>query len=121
MSEENKDSTGPQPGPAPAPMAINGRVITETYKEDRGLKATVSNGFAMVQQKVQVVGLTVLADAIVPDGTKNGQYIRKGDVAYIKEAALQSAPWAKASFTADVIDGAFMIVDAGHIEFVVRK
>lgn len=116
MSENEKDTTGPQPGPKPAPMAVNGKVIVETYKEDRGLKATVSNGFAMVQQKVQVVGLKALADARVGD-----TYIHRGDTVYIKEGSLQSAPWAKASFTSDVIEGQFMIVTAEHIEFVDRK
>jgi hypothetical protein len=94
------------------------KFVLETYKEDRALKATVQNGFAMVSQKVQVKGLRLLADTII---TSNGQKINyvRGEIAYIKEASLQSQPWAKASFTSDAIEGEFMIVDAAHVEFVV--
>jgi hypothetical protein len=107
------------PGPKPAPHSMNGRFILEAYKEDRALKATVVNGFAMVQQKVTLKGLTVLADVY---STINGQPLaRKGDKAYIREASLQSQPFAKATFTSDAIEGEFMIVDISHIEFVDHK
>lgn len=115
-SESEKDVCCAQPGPKAPPHAMNGRFILETYKEDRALKATVTNGFAMVQQKVSLKGLTVLADVTSP---VTGQYLaRKGDKAFVREASLQSQPWAKASFTSDAIEGEFMIVDMSHIEFV---
>lgn len=96
------------------------KFIVETYKEDRALKATVSNGFAMVSQKVQVKGLKLLADTIL---MVNGIHMTypAGSSVYIKEASLQSAPWAKQSFTSDAIEGEFMIVDQAHIEFVETK
>lgn len=101
--------------PKLAPRSLNGRFIVESYKEDRGLKATVTNGFAMVQQKVSLKGLKLLADA----QNTSGQYIaRKGDMVYIRESLLQAQPWAKATFTSDAIDGEFMIVDQTYIEFV---
>lgn len=107
------------PGPKAPAHSMNGRFILETYKEDRALKATVSNGFAMVQQKVSLKGLTVLADVFSP---VNGQPLaRKGDKAFIREASLQSQPWAKASFTSDAIEGEFMIVEMTYIEFVDHK
>lgn len=97
-------------------QSIN-KFIVETYKEDRALKATVTNGFAMVSQKVQVKGLRLLADAII---AVNGceTLFMEGSTVYIKEASLQSQPWAKASFTSDAIQGEFMIVDMAHVEFV---
>lgn len=114
--KEEKDNTGPQPGPKPAPRSPNGRYILESYKEDRALKATVSNGFAMVSQKVSLKGLKLLADVLSP---VTGQYIAyKGDIAYIREASLQSQPWAKATFTAEAVEGEFIIVDQSHVEFV---
>ena len=103
------------------PIALNGRVILETYKEDRSLKAEVSNGFAMIQQKIRVTGLKALADGMIPNGTKYGQYINKGDLVYIKEKSLRDAPWAKDSFVSEAIDGQFMIVDSSHVEFIVKK
>ena len=119
MSIEKDRTVGyAQPGPKAPALAMNGRFILETYKEDRALKATVSNGFAIVQQKVSLKGLTVLADVISP---VTGQYLaRRGDKAFIREASLQSQPWAKASFTADGIEGEFMIVESTYIEFVDR-
>lgn len=117
MSENEKDTTGPQPGPKPAPRSLNGRFILESYKEDRALKATVQNGFAMVSQKVSLKGLRLLADV----QNAQGQYIAyKGDIAYIREHSLQSQPWAKATFTSDNIEGEFMIVEQAHIEYVDR-
>lgn len=115
-AEEKKDVTRAEPGPLPPPMSVNNRLIVETYKEDRGLKSTVSNGFAMVQQKVSVKGLKLLAG-----GTIGDIFVSKGSLVYIRESSLQSQPWAKASFTSDAIDGEFMIVDASHIEFVEHK
>ena len=100
------------------PQSLNNRFIVETYKEDRGLKATVQNGFAMVAQKVSVKGLKLLADATFVIGNETQTYLA-GSTVYIKEGLLQSAPWAKVAFTSDAIEGEFMIVDATYIEFVV--
>lgn len=105
-----------QPGPKAPPHAMNGRFILESYKEDRALKATVSNGFAMVQQKVSLKPLTILADVYSP---VTGQCLaRRGDKAYVREAYLQSQPWAKATFTSEAIEGEFIIAETAHIEFV---
>lgn len=116
--EIKKEYVGPQPGPKPAPRSLNGRFILESYKEDRALKATVQNGFAMVSQKVSLKGLKLLADV----QNAQGQWIAyKGDIAYIRESSLQSQPWAKATFTSDAIEGEFMIVEALHIEYVDKE
>lgn len=112
---------GPQPGPAAPAFSLNNRFIVETYKEDRALKATVSNGFAMVSQKVSVKGLRLLVDVDVAVNGKVSQRARKGDLVYIREASLQSQPWAKTSFTAEGIDGEFIIVDQVHVEFVIPQ
>lgn len=108
---------GPQPGPKPAPRSINGRFILESYKEDRALKATVQNGFAMVSQKVSLKGLKLLADV----QNAQGQWIAyKGDIAFVRESSLQSQPWAKSTFTSEGIEGEFIIVEQAHIEYVDR-
>lgn len=113
------EKEGPQPGSKRAPLSPNGRYIVEPYTEDRALKATVTNGFAMVSQKVTIKGMKLLADVMSP---VTGHYIAyKGDTVYIRESLLQNQPWAKSSFTSDGIEGEFMIVDAQFIEFVVPK
>lgn len=93
------------------------KFIVETYKEDRALKATVTNGFAMVSQKVQVKGLKLLAQASV---AINGITISypAGSTVYVRESSLQSQPWAKVAFTSEGIEGEFMILTLEHVEFV---
>lgn len=100
------------------PQSLNNRFILESYKEDRALKATVTNGFAMVQQKVSLKGLKLLVNI---SGTKDGAYFtfNAGAMVYIREEYLQNQPWAKKFFTSDAIEGEFMIVEAQFIEFVV--
>jgi hypothetical protein len=102
-------------------IAINGRVIVETYKEDRALKSKVQNGFATIEQKSQLVGLKALADGLLTAAQGESQYVAKGDVVYIREALLRDAAWAKVSFTADLIEGNFMIVESQYVEFVAQK
>lgn len=108
------------------------KFIVETYKEDRALKTTIQNGFAMVSQKVTVKGLRLLADAIITnapavstsvDGiSATGPLtIKAGSTVFIKESSLQSQPWAKVTLSAEGIEGDFMIVDPAHVEFVSEK
>lgn len=101
------------------PQSLN-RYIVETYKEDRALKATVQNGFAMVSQKICLKGLKLLANAVVAVGDTHFEY-PIGSTVYIKESSLQSQPWAKVSFSSESIEGNFMIVDPIHVEFVVSN
>ena len=98
-------------------MSLNNRFIVETYKEDRALKATINNGFAMVSQKVQVKGLKLLANAYVGNG-RDVREFTAGSTVYIREEYLQNQPWAKKAFTSNAIPGEFMIVDVNFIEFV---
>lgn len=96
--------------------SINNRLILETYKKD-GLQATVSKGFASVQQKVSLKGLKVLMDAqIVLHGTM--QFIPAGSTAYIKEEKLHSSEWALKPLRCDTLPMEFIVVDATHVDFV---
>lgn len=125
MSENDvnpkKDSEGPQPGPPAPAYSVNNRLLVESYKEDRGLKATVNSGFAMVSQKVNVKGMKVLMDAELTVGNQLWGRVRKGDIVYIREEYLHSQPWAKKSFTSEAVEGDFMIVDLQYVEFVVPQ
>jgi hypothetical protein len=93
--------------------SFNNRLIVEAYRKE-GLKSSVVNGFAMIQQKVSVKGLTVLMDAKLADGT----WIPKGSIAYIKEEQLHAQPWAQKVLEADTIEGPFLIVDISNVEFI---
>ncbi len=124
MQDKNKkfldsiEKEGPQPGPPAPSYSMNGRFIVESYKEDRGLKATVNNGFALVSQKVNVKGMKLLMDVRNADG---GWIAYRGALVYIREEYLHSQPWAKKSFTSDGIEGEFMIVEPQFVEFVVPR
>jgi hypothetical protein len=97
--------------------SLNNRFIVEPYKGDRTLKSNATSGFAIVQQKVSLVGLTLLADVdILGNGTALHFY--KGSKVYIKEELLFTQPWAKNVFESDAIEGKFIIVDSGYVEFI---
>jgi hypothetical protein len=95
--------------------ALNNRFILEAYTGDRSLKAKESSGFAMLSQKVTLIGLKLLADTKLSDGT----WIPKGFTAYVKEEFLFSHPAGKSNFEASSINGKFIIVDSSNVEFVV--
>lgn len=103
--------------PEPVPYSLNSRLIVETYKADRTLKSVERNGFAMISQKVSVVGLKVLVTTKLSDGT----YIHSGDKAYIREEYLHTSPWAKKVFESDAISEPFIIVDINNVEFIQPK
>jgi hypothetical protein len=94
--------------------SFNNRLIVEAYKKT-ALQAQTGTGFAYIQQKVAVKGLTVLMDAQLSDGT----YIPKGSVAYIKEEALHTQAWAQKILESETFAGQFIIVDISNVEFIV--
>lgn len=98
--------------------SMNNRFIAEPYKGDRALKSNSASGFAIVQQKVSVVGLKVLADAVIFMGAQQGISWPKGSIIYVREELLFTAPWAQKVYEADAIEGKFIIVDATQVEFV---
>lgn len=121
MEDKNVLKSGPTKGDAPSPFALNQRFIVEAYAEDRGLRADVRNGFAMVSQKVTVKGLKLLVDVDSVSNSPVTRSARKGDLVYIREEYLVTAAWAKKRFSSDAIEGDFMIVDAQFVEFVVPQ
>jgi hypothetical protein len=98
--------------------SMNNRFICEPYKGDRALKAVSSNGFAIVQQKVNIVGLKVLVDAVIFCGAMQGISWPKGSVVHIKEELLFTQQWAQKVYESSAVEGKFIIVDASQVEFV---
>jgi hypothetical protein len=99
-------------------VSLNNKFIVEPYKGDRTLKANSSSGFALVQQKVSVVGLKLLADSLVQVGRTEREVLEKGSMVFIKEELLFTQIWAKNTYECDGIEGKFIIVDAANVEFV---
>lgn len=101
-------------------FSVNNRLVLESYKADRTLKANVSSGFAMVAQKSSVVGLRLLAPARISIGD-SWYVLSKGSIAYIREEVLHTAIWAQKTLECDLIEGKFIITDISQIEFVVNR
>lgn len=99
-------------------VSLNGKFIVEPYKGDRALKANNASGFAIVQQKVSIIGLTLLADSLVQVGKTEREVLPKGAKIYVREELLFTAPWAQKVFESDAIEGKFIIVDSSQVEFV---
>jgi hypothetical protein len=99
-------------------VSLNNKFIVEPYKGDRTLKANSATGFAIVQQKVSVVGLTLLMDSVVQVGKTEHDTLPKGSKIYIREELLFTQPWAKNVYESEAVEGKFIMVDAIHVEFV---
>lgn len=102
-------------------VSLNNRFMVEPYKGDRALKANTTGGFAIVQQKVSIVGLMLLADALVQLDGKTVETLEKGSKIYVKEELLFTMPWAQKVYESDAIEGKFIIVDSTYVEFLVPK
>lgn len=95
-------------------ISYSNKLICETYKADRDLRKVVSNGFATVEQKSKIVGLTVLIDAKL----LNGDIIRAGSKVFVKEATLRTSPALKESYECETMDQRFVVVDLALVEFI---
>lgn len=104
-----------------SPFTINNKFIVAVYDSDRALKSVERNGFAMVAQKVSVVGLELLMDATIQDGKQTSRIVPKGSLVYIKEEFLHSNPTIKRVYESDAIVGKFNIIEMAWVEFVVPR
>src|SRR5271166_6467748 len=97
------------------PTSFNNRLIVEKYVKG-ALRTTERNGFAIIDQKLNLKGLKVLVDSYVTVGSTSW-LIYKDSIAYIKEELLHTQPWAQKALESDAIQGQFLIVDVVHVEF----
>ncbi len=93
--------------------SMNNRLVVEAYKKGP-LDSTINNGFAFINQKMTVKGLTVLMDAKLNDGT----IVLKGSTAYIKEEDLYTQLWATKILESDTLKVPFIIVDMNNVQFI---
>lgn len=93
--------------------SLNNRLVVEAYQKE-ALKTTVTNAFAMVQQKVALKGLTVLMDAHLIDGT----VVPAGSKAYIREEILHTHPSVKNILECDTLGQKFLVIDMSLVEFI---
>jgi hypothetical protein len=97
------------------PCSFNNRLIVEKYVKEE-LRHKERNGLAFIDQKLNLKGLKVLANAYLSGGI----VVQKGSIAYIKEEALHSQAWAQKSLEAPgALNVPFLIVDMAHVELIV--
>jgi hypothetical protein len=94
--------------------SFNNRLIVEKYTKSQ-LRTKEQNGFALIEQKLNLKGLKVLANAYL----SNNVLVPKGSIAYIKEEVLHTAPWAQKPLESSAIEGQFLIIDMTYVELIV--
>lgn len=97
--------------------SVNHLVICEPYKNNKAIKSKISHGVAVIQQKVGVVGLKVLKDAVIDDKLT----IKAGSVVFIKEEILFTHnPYSQILECLDISEP-FTLINFGHVVFVKDK
>jgi hypothetical protein len=108
-------------------FSMNNRFVVEPYMSDRQIKTTGGQGFAMIQQKVKLVGLKLLMSVrtdqvhqIAVDGFQSSGpiMIPSGATVWIKEELLYTQEWAKKIYECEAVEGKFIIVDKAFVEFI---
>jgi len=74
---------------------INSNVICKPHPISGGLKGEISNGFAFVKQKVDVIALEVLFESLIDEPNRPQMRIPKGFTVYVKEERLMTMGWGK--------------------------
>lgn len=95
-------------------MTVNNKIFCEPYTGGKGLKSEVKSGFATVQQKNNLVGLKVLANAVVKHGDRLME-IPKGSVLYFNEETLYVQQQYHAPLKNDVLGEPCVIADFSHV------
>ncbi len=90
------------------------KLLVEPYTGNGKPEAEVKSGFATVKQRSSLVGLKLLADAVVTHGSVTTTYA-KGSVAYFKETDLATIHWTKTRMTCDAIEGEFVIAEYSNV------
>jgi hypothetical protein len=88
--------------------SVNGKIICAPYTGTKALKSETKSGFSTVKQRTEVVGLKVLLDSKLPDGTE----IKAGQTAYFTEESLVVHQWPYHHMSCTDIQGQFVIAPA---------
>ena len=97
-------------------FSIN-KFIVEAYTGERALRANTSSGFAMIENRTTLKALKTVTDTFL---SVNGyvEHVPKGSTVHIQESKFYEPGWAQKVFTADGVEGNFMIIELPHIEFI---
>lgn len=94
-------------------IALNSLFILRPYQQGQGIKTEIRGGLALPGQKLNLVGLELVADSKI-----EGNTFKAGSVAYIAEDLLMGHDWAKKVRRAPGIEGEFIVVESRFISAV---
>lgn len=100
-------------------FSIN-KFIVEAYTGERALRANTTSGFAMIENRTTLKALKTVTDSYVSTGYLM-EFVPKGSSVYIQESKFYEPGWPQKVFTADGVEGNFMIVELPHIEFFDKR
>ena len=93
---------------------LHSNLMVEPWKGDRKLKAKVSNGFASISQKSNIVKLKVLVDAHI-NYAGNTMIISKGSHVLVSEELLFTNKQALKTVTIEEGATEYMLLDFNYI------
>lgn len=95
-------------------LSVNNKIFCEPYTGGKSLKSEVKSGFATVQQKNNLVGLKVIADATITVGARTLE-IPKGSVVFFNEETLYVHQQYHAPIKNNVFEEPCVIADFNHV------
>lgn len=98
-------------------ISVNNKLVLESYKGDKKIKAEVSSGFAKISQKSSLIGLKLLAPAVIFMGGEKMEF-KKGQIAYFEEETLFAGNWSKKLLDCDAFEEKFILADFANVRFV---
>lgn len=113
-------------------ISYNNKLILTPYTGKTGIRSTgEKTGFASVQQKTNLIGLKLLADAKLEltsglehlsiDGvsqTIDKNLLKKGQIVYFREEDLHASSWSTTVFSSDALKGGFVLGPATQMVMV---
>lgn len=91
-------------------VGLNNKLLVKPYGGKTAPTAEVKSGFATVKQRSRLVGLELIADALVVVGG-TPRTLESGKKVYFLETELATAQWTKLKMTSENIEGEFLIAD----------
>lgn len=95
--------------------SINNMLICEPYQGTKGVKAKINNGVSIIQQKIGVLGLKVLMDAVISKDIT----VKAGSTVYIKEEVLYTyTDQYQKALDCKAVGQPFVLANYGHVLFI---
>jgi len=103
-------------------ITVNRKIMVKPYISDRKIKSKVSNGFASIIQKSNIIPLEVMADSdLGPNTLSEHTYLKKGSMVYVLEEFLHAHQKVLTKFTIKDKGEEFMLIDYSNVIMIEAK